>query len=285
MDLPMPPPTNPPRPLNQYEVLSFDIYGSIIEYKSHILNYFHPLLSRLPPSSPYIDSTPSSNIPGAATVGSLEFLKIFQQQEDTIKLELAAHPRRFDEILIEIWHRVAAKLEVSTTEEEGRQFGSEAKIASWPTFPGTLEALQSLSKHYKLIALSNIDKFAWEITASSPNSRLGDIHWFKVFTAEDFGNDLRRVDDAKIETMLEFCKEQGLDKEKILHVAQSLGHDQAPAKRAGLSSVWLVGDGFRWKGTKESKMALEKGLVGYAWRCEDLKVFANLVEEAFAKQL
>ena len=281
MDLPMPPPTNPPSPLPDYEVLSFDIYGSIIEYKSHILNSFQPLLSRLPASSPYLDSTPSSPIPDAASKGSLEFLKIFQREEDTIKLELATHPRQFDEILVEIWKRVALELGVDTTDEEAKNFGSEANIASWPTFPTTLEALKSLSKHYKLIALSNIDKFAWSITASSPKSRLGEVDWCKVFTAKDFGNDLKRADDAKIETLLEFCAQHGIAKDKILHVAQSLGHDQAPAKRAGLGSVWLIGDGFRWKGTKESEMALEKGLVGYAWRCEDLKQFADIVEKEF----
>ena len=214
----MPQPTNPPISLTKYEVLSFDIYGSIIEYKSHILDSFQTLLSRLPSSSPYLNDTPSSNMPGAASVGSLEFLKIFQQQEDTIKLELASHPRRFDEILIEIWKRVAAVLEVKTTDEEANSFGSEANIASWPTFPGSFEALQLLSKHYKLVALSNIDKFAWQITASSPRSRLGEINWFKVFTAEDFGDDLKRADAAKLETMLQFCTEQGIEQDKILHL-------------------------------------------------------------------
>ena len=280
MNLPMPQPSNPPLPLPQYQVLSFDIYGSIIEYKSHILKSFQPLLSRLPSTSPFLDSTSSSDISGAASKGSLEFLKIFQRQEDAIKLELASHPRRFDVILVEIWKRVADELTVDTTDEEAMNFGSETNIASWPTFPGSLEALQSLSKHYKLIALSNIDTFTWQLTAKSPKSRLGEVEWHKVFTAEDLGDNMERMDDAKLETVLNFCKEQDIDRSKILHVAQSLGHDQAPAKRAGISSVWLIGDGLQWKGTGESKMALEKGLVGYAWRCKDLKEFADLVEES-----
>jgi FMN phosphatase YigB (HAD superfamily) len=281
MELPMPEPTVPPLPLQSYQVLSFDVYGSLIEYKAHILKSFAPLLGRLPASSPYLDSTPlASNVPGSATKGSIEFLKKFQAHEDAIKLELGQHPRRFDDILREIWRRIAADIGVSTTDDETNKFGSEENVASWPTFEGTFEALQSLSKHFKLIALSNIDRFAWSITASSPNSKLGNINWWKVFSAEDFGDDLKKADDAKLETMLSYCEENGINKDEILHVAQSLGHDHAPAKRAGLSSVFLIGDGPVWGKEAESKMALEKGLVGYGWRCKDLAEFAELVEKS-----
>jgi 2-haloacid dehalogenase len=275
----MPEPIVPRIPLRRYQILSFDVYGSLIEYKAHILNSFAPLLERLPTSSPYLDSTPlASSVPGSATKGSIEFLKKFQAHEDAIKLELGQHPRRFDDILREIWRRIAADIGVSTTDEEINEFGSEASISSWPTFEGTFEALQALSKHYKLIALSNIDRFAWSITASSSKSKLGDINWWKVFTAEDFGDDLKKADDAKLETMLSYCAKNGIKKDEILHVAQSLGHDHAPAKRAGLGSVFLIGDGPVWGKEAESRMALEKGLVGYGWRCKDLAEFAQLVE-------
>ena len=279
MALPMPEPTNPPLPLSKYRVLSFDIYGSIIQYKQHILTSFTPLLSRLPSSSPYLDPTPSSaSIPAAATLGSISFLKLFQKHEDTIKLELATKPRRFDEILSEIWSRIAVDIQVTTTDEEAKAFGSESNVASWPVFPGSFEALNTLSKYYKLVALSNIDNFAWEITSTSTAASLGDVDWWKVFTAEDFGADMKRADDAKLETLVSYCTENGVKKEEILHIAQSLGHDQAPAKKHGLSSVWLIGDGPVWGKEEESKMALEKELVGYAWRSRDLKAFAAVVE-------
>ncbi|KIX06451.1 uncharacterized protein Z518_04427 [Rhinocladiella mackenziei CBS 650.93] len=278
MALPMPDPTVPPLPLSQYKVLSFDVYGTLIEYKAHILSSFQPLLSRLSASSPYLNTTPlSTTIPDSATVGSVEFLKLFQKTEDTIKLEKPV--KRFDEILAEIWKRIAKELDVESSEDEAHAFGSEAVIASWPVFPATSEALSQLGKHYKLVALSNIDRYAWSITASSPVSRLGDVDWWKVFTVEDFGDDVKRTDEIKLETLIHFCTDQGIRKEEILHVAQSLGHDQAPAKRLGLSSVWLIGDGPRWGKEAESKMALEKKLVGYAWRFQNLKEFSEEVEK------
>ncbi|EXJ64706.1 hypothetical protein A1O7_01044 [Cladophialophora yegresii CBS 114405] len=276
MAMPMPNPTNPPLPLLQYQVLSFDVYGTLIEYKAHVLDAFQPLLSRLPPSSPYLNPEPlSSTIPDSATVGSIEFLKLFQRQEDAIKLEKPV--KRFDVILQEIWRRVAKELNVDTSEDEAQAFGSEGVIASWPTFSGTLDALRTLSRYFKLVALSNIDRYAWEITASSGASGLGEVQWWKVFTAEDFGSDVSRADDAKLETLIRYCAEQGIQGEGILHVAQSLGHDQAPAKRVGLSSVWLVGDGPRWGKEAESRIALEREVVGYAWRFQDLRGFAEEV--------
>ncbi|ETN39402.1 uncharacterized protein HMPREF1541_05625 [Cyphellophora europaea CBS 101466] len=273
----MPEPTRQPLALSEYKVLSFDIYGSIIEYKAHILASFRPLLSQLDTSSKYRDSTPLSDDPKSATKGSIEFLKLFQQHEDAIKLELAEKPLRFDEIMQEIWQRIAIDLKL--TSDDAKSFGSRETIASWPTFDGTFDALSYLSTRYRLVALSNIDKYAWNITADSAS--LGEILWWKVFTAEDFGRDMKRADDAKLETLINHCESQGFDKSQILHVAQSLGHDHAPAKRNGLSSVFLIGDGPVWGKEAESRMAIEKGLVGYAWRCKDLREFAEVVKHAF----
>lgn len=278
--IPLPEPTNPPLPLSSYKVLSFDVYGTLIRYKSHILKSFSPLLSRLPQDSPYRNSTPlSKHIPDSATTGDIEFLKVFQAEEDSIKLELADSPRRFDAILQEIWTRVARRLNVETTTEETQSFGGEKNIASWPVFDGTTEALKSLSKRYKLVALSNIDKYATDITFAKTGLR--EISWTKVFTAEDFGTtteDLKHADQRKLETLLTYVEGQGIEKTEILHVAQSLGHDHAPAKKMGISSVFLTGDGPVWGKEGESRMAVEKQLVGYIWRCADLREFAGCAE-------
>ncbi|KIY00456.1 uncharacterized protein Z520_04141 [Fonsecaea multimorphosa CBS 102226] len=280
MALPMPEPTIPPLPLPHYKVLSFDVYGSLIEYKAHIVRSFQPLLSRLPPSSPYLDPTPlSDDIPGSNTLGAIQFLRLFQQQEDQIKLEKPA--RRFDQILSEIWRRIARELQVESTEDEALNFGSEAVISSWPCFPGTIRALRQLQRHYRLVALSNIDRFAWYTTLSSPTSGLGDVSWWKVFTSEDVRGDPAHLDETRLDTLVDYCAKYGVQKEEILHVAQSLGHDHAPAKRRGLSSVFLIGDGPRWGKEAESRMVLDKGLVGYAWRCRNLQEFAELVERAW----
>lgn len=275
--IPMSSPTNRPLPLTEYQLLSFDVYGTLIQYKAHILDSFRPLLSRLPNDSDFLDAEPLSNsISDSATKGDVEFLKLFQKLEDTIKLESV--PRRFDEILREIWRRIAIELGVQTTQSECDDFGSEKNIASWPCFEGTLDALELLAQHYKLIALSNIDRYAWQITAKA--SGLENIKWTWIFTAEDFGDDLARADAAKLETMLHCARDLGIDKNKVLHVAQSLGHDHKPCKDLGISSVFLIGDGPKWGKEEESRMAVDKELVGYGWRCGNLKEFAEIAVEA-----
>lgn len=280
----MPTPTSPPLPLRSYQIISFDVYGTLIQYKQHILHSFAPLLSRLPPDSPYLNSTPlSTRIPDSATTGDIEFLKVFQKQEDTIKLELASNPKRFDAVLREIWRRIAREIGVTTSDDEVDTFGSEANVRSWPCFKGTIEALrvlQGTDAKYKLVALSNIDRWATDLTFQA--SGLGEIQWAKVFTAEDFGTsaeDLQLADQRKFEALLGYASEVGAEKERILHVAQSLGHDHAPAKKLGISSVFLVGDGPVWGKESESRMAVEKGLVGYGWRCKNLREFANVVKQ------
>ncbi|EXJ86599.1 hypothetical protein A1O3_03552 [Capronia epimyces CBS 606.96] len=313
----MPAPSVPPLPLQAYKVLSFDVYGTLIEYKRHILSAFQPLLSRLPASSPYLDETPisvSGGGSGAATsasVGSVEFLKLFQRHEDAIKLEQRDPARRlrFDGILREIWRRVARDLAVDTSEEEARRFGSDVVIASWPAFPGTVDALRRLGRRYRLVALSNVDSYAWSITtkskskstsasasasagantstASQPDAdadadadagALATVDWWKVFTADNFGDDVENADDVKLETLVKYCADHGVAKHEILHVAQSLGHDHAPAKRQRLASVFVVGDGPFWGKEAESRLALERDLVGYAWRFGNLVEFADFVD-------
>jgi FMN phosphatase YigB (HAD superfamily) len=257
----MPPPTSPLKPLSSYKVLSFDVYGTLIEYKPHILSSFHLLLSRLPANSKYLTKDEDAE---HASSGSITFLRLFQSVEDKIKLERPV--KRFDELLREMWTRISKELGVETNEKEAQKFGES--IPSWPVFEGTLDALQRLGKRYKLIALSNIDRYAWSRT-----SALQEVNWWKVITADDFDLDAPDADMEKLRFLLD-----NVGDEEILHVAQSLGHDHAPAKKMGLNSVWLVGDGGRWGKEGEWSMVLEREMVGYGWRFETLKDFADAVE-------
>jgi FMN phosphatase YigB (HAD superfamily) len=75
---------------------------------------------------------------------------------------------------------------------------------------------------------------------------------------------------------------ESVQQDEILHVAQSLGHDHAPAKELGLSSVWIVRDSVKWGKEGEMREVIEKGKVGYGWRFVTLKEFVDAVEEEWA---
>jgi FMN phosphatase YigB (HAD superfamily) len=68
--------------------------------------------------------------------------------------------------------------------------------------------------------------------------------------------------------------EFGVEKDQILHVAQSLHHDHAPAKKLGLTSVWIDRQGAM--GTSED--------AEYAWKFDTLGQLADAVDEAFANE-
>lgn len=284
----MPEPTNPPLPIKEYKIISFDVFGTLIEYKSHILKSFRPMIDVLPEDSPYRNSTPiSPHIPGCATIGDVEFLKLFQKEEDKIKLEAPSDAQNgFENILRELWARIQSQLEAKNVDGSSRAFGHTRTIESWPYFPGTGRALWKLQKalpDVKLVALSNIDSFATYVSLTA--TKLDHIKWAKSFAAENYGSsleDLKHADDRKFETLLKWAKKKNVDKQHILHVAQSLGHDHAPAKKFGISSVFLTGDGPKFGKEEESRMAVEKELVGYGWRFKDLLEFYKLIEEELA---
>ncbi|RMD44073.1 hypothetical protein DV735_g1061, partial [Chaetothyriales sp. CBS 134920] len=189
MDLP---PTRPPLPQTEDKVLSFDIYGSIIEYISHAT------ISRPPPSSPFLNPAPPLlSIKGAALQGARASTK--------------SSP-------------TAAQLVVPTTADEATHFASAATIASWPTFLHALSHCQTLTPTH-----GNSPPHR---RATVQPARLGSARsrGSKVFTADDAADtedDLRRADDAKLDT------------------------------RSALSPAPV---------TAESESALARGPVGYAWR-------------------
>jgi 2-haloacid dehalogenase len=104
-----------------------------------------------------------------------------------------------------------------------------ASVPAWPPFPDSVPALQALHKKYQLAIISNIDddlfamsaphlhvQFDWIITAQQAQSYKPSLHNFRMALA--------RI---------------GVPPQKILHVAQSLYHDIAPARTLGLSTVWI----------------------------------------------
>jgi len=130
-----------------------------------------------------------------------------------------------------VHRRLAKSLGVAATDEEANIFG--ASIPDWPEFPDSIEALRYLTAHYKIVILSNVDRVSFR----SSNARL-QVTFDAIFTAQDIGS--YKPSDRNFAFMLRRLKEDfGVDRPDVLHVAQSLFHDHAPANRAGLRSAWI----------------------------------------------
>jgi 2-haloalkanoic acid dehalogenase type II len=244
-----------PSKLADFKVLSFDVYSTLIDEPSGMFTGLQPLISRLPPDNPYENNKEYT-------------LAHFQQYERELQ---TSHPSlRYNELLPLAYKSFASSLKLPPpSEAEAVAFGSH--IGSWPAFPDTVAALKSLKTRYKLVILSNIDNDSIARTISGP---LAGVDFDLVLTAQEIGSykpDLKNFEYliGKIESEL------GIEKERILHTAQSLSGDQVPAKKMGLSSVWVDREG------QEGKMLAlkEKGDINFTWRYASMGEMADAVEK------
>ncbi len=198
--------------LGEFKVLSFDCYGTLIDWETGIINGLKPLVARAP-------HAPSRE----------QVLEQFARQESEQQQQTPAMP--YSQLLSFVYKRLAKAWGITTSNEEANTFG--ASVPDWPEFPDSAEALQYLKRHYKLVILSNVDRLSFR----SSNARL-KVSFDAIYTAQDIES--YKPSDRNFEYLLRRLKEDfGFGKTDVLHVAQSLFHDHAPANRAGLKSVWI----------------------------------------------
>ncbi|EHY56369.1 hypothetical protein ABEF92_006897 [Exophiala dermatitidis] len=280
--LPMPEPTVPRRPFPTFKLLSFDIYGTLIDWEQGILERLKPLISRLDGATnapahaqQYLEDS-RSNPTGRPVQLAAKFNEIEAQLQ-------AENPgAKYSEILRKAYLRLAEDLGVTDTniDQEAQAFG--ASIGEWPAFSDTVNAMRRLRKYYDfLVPLSNVDRDSFAGTRTGPLQN--KVDFFRVYTAQDIGS--YKPNPRNFDYLIDHVKlDAGVDKHDILHVAQSLFHDHVPAKRAGLSSVWINRAGAGMGSGKGIKTLHDAGEVGYGWRYATLGEFADEVERQFAEQ-
>ena len=198
--------------LTDFKVLTFDCYGTLIDWESGLESALAPLVARAP--------RPMSRD---------QILETFAQHEASQQAQTPAMP--YSQLLGLVYRRLAQAWGVAASDEEARAFG--ASIPAWPEFPDSPRALQYLKRHYRLVILSNVDRVSFR----SSNERL-QVTFDAVYTAQDIGS--YKPSDRNFAYLLERLRDEfGFEKTDILHVAQSLFHDHAPANRAGLASAWI----------------------------------------------
>ena len=200
------------RSLLDYQALTFDCYGTLVDWESGIWDALQPLLL-----------AGDAEIPRSTALAEFGRLETVQERETP--------GLRYPEILARVHHDLAGSLGVITTDALDRAFG--ASVPSWPAFADSAGALSDLSGRYRLVVLSNVDRESF----AASNRRLG-VDFDAIYTAEDIGS--YKPDPANFDYMLRHLEaDHGIQPDAILHVAQSLFHDHAPAKATGLDTVWI----------------------------------------------
>ena len=197
--------------LSDFDALSFDCYGTLIDWETGIAAELRH----------WADAR------GLAMTDE-ELLTAYSTHEAEAE---AAHPTAlYPEILARSMRALGTQLSVPVTDGEAAAFG--ASVPDWPAFPDSKEALARLAKRYTLIILSNVDRTSF----AGSNTRLG-VTFAGIVTAQDVGS--YKPSPQNFAALAVEAERLGVRKGRLLHVAQSLFHDHAPAKAAGLSTVWI----------------------------------------------
>jgi 2-haloalkanoic acid dehalogenase type II len=197
--------------LTDFKVLTFDCYGTLIDWETGILHALRPLLR----SSPVERSRE-------------DVLASFARHETAQEAETP--DMIYSELLARVHRGLAEEWGIAASTADHRAFGG--CVGDWPAFADSAAALAYLKQFYKLVILSNVDRNSF----AASSKRLG-VAFDAVYTAEDIGS--YKPDPRNFRYMIEALKHAGHAERDILHVAQSLFHDHAPANAAGLRSAWI----------------------------------------------
>ncbi len=217
--------------LTDYSALTFDCYGTLIDWEIGIWDALQPLILH----------NPGADLTREAALGAFARGES-RQQQTTPDLP-------YPDLLSRVHRGIAETFGLKSNRDLDAVFGDS--VQHWPAFPDSSEGLRLLGRHYKLVILSNVHRDG--IAAST--RKLG-VEFDAVYTAQDIGS--YKPADANFTYLLAHLKSDlGLDRSRILHVAQSLFHDHAPANRFGIANAWIdrqrLSEGGSWGATEPTE--------------------------------
>jgi 2-haloacid dehalogenase len=192
---------------SEFELLTFDCYGTLIDWETGIFSGLKPVLA-----------AHGKSIPDATL---LELYGEFEADAESAKY------RNYRDVLQSVVQAFGARLSFTPTLEEQNLLPHS--IPDWRPWPDTVSALKRLASRYRLAIISNIDDDMFEITR-----RYLGVEFDQVTTAQQAqcykpGPEIFRMALGKTT----------VPSTRILHVGQSIYHDVLPAKSLGLATVWV----------------------------------------------
>ena len=197
--------------LTGFEALSFDCYGTLIDWETGLAAVLVPWARQR-----------------GLSLGGEELLTGYAAAEAAAE---AGHPADcYPDILARSMRALGDTLGAEVTDEDADRLARS--VPDWPAFPDSHDALAALGRRFKLIILSNVDRASF----AGSNTRLG-VEFTSISPAQDVGS--YKPSPRNFEALAGEAARLGIRPGGLLHVAQSLFHDHVPAKRAGLPTVWI----------------------------------------------
>ncbi len=191
----------------RFQALSFDCYGTLINWEAGILGVLRPLLAA------------HGQQPSDA-----EILELYAELEPAAQ---SGEYLRYREVLRTVVQDFGRRLRFTVSPAEADSLPDS--LQSWKPFPDTIEALGRLKQRYKLAVISNIDDDLFAHTAKHL-----EVEFDHVITAQHC-----RSYKPSLNNFRQAMARMDLPPDRILHVAESLFHDVAPARSLGLATVWV----------------------------------------------
>ncbi len=197
----------PPVRFADFDALTFDCYGTLVDWEHGIVAGIR-------------DAVGARGLDASDD----ELLEAYARQEAAIE---AGGYLRYREVVARALRGIGAEQGIEVSDAEAAAFGDS--VGDWPPFPDSAEALAGLKRRFRLGVITNCDD---DLFARS-QTRLGvEFDW--VVTAQQAGTYKPSLGNFELA-----FKRIDVPRKRILHVAQSLFHDHVPAKRLGMTTVWI----------------------------------------------
>lgn len=198
--------------LAAFDAVTFDFYGTIVDWEPEILAFLQ-----------------SWTGDQGREIADNTLLETYDRLRQPIQIERPAWS--YPEVLRRTLDAMAVELDCSLPAVLRDEFGNVA--ATHQPFPDSLEALNKLRQQGLVLgALSNID----DASFATILGRLG-FSFDIIVTAQRVG--AYKPDKAHFMAALADLRARGIEKERVLHVAQSKRADLVPANELELSCVWV----------------------------------------------
>jgi 2-haloacid dehalogenase len=193
--------------LSDFDLLTFDCYGTLIDWETGIFSALKPLLEA-----------------HRKTLADAELLELYADAE----LEAESNPyRTYREVLQSVVQAFGKRL--SFTPSATQLNALTDSFSNWRPWPDTVAALKRLAKRYRLAIISNTDDDLFEETR-----RYLPVEFESITTAQQ-----ARCYKPALEIFRLALGKATVPPKRILHVGQSIYHDVLPAQSLGLATVWV----------------------------------------------
>ena len=192
---------------SNFEMLTFDCYGTLIDWESGIFTALKPVLAA-----------------HGKSIADDQLLELYGEFESRAE---AGEYRSYREVLRSVVRAFGQRLAFNPTADELESLSNS--VAKWQPWHDTVRALKRLSTRYRLAIISNVDDNLFAATR-----QYFPVEFDGVTTAQQA---------ACYKPGLEIFKmalgRSRLSPDRILHVGQSVYHDVLPAQSLGLATVWI----------------------------------------------